>query len=91
MTINLSLRSVEESALLSAFKAGLILEQIEQCLLKHDNPVVACSFGKDSLVVLHLVLQIQPEITVVFNNTKCEFPDTLRLKRQPSGWTVGDL
>ena len=71
---------------------NLILEQtplrakqsnlIEQCLNKHENPVVACSFGKDSLVVLHMVLQIRPSVAVVFNNTKCEFPDTLRLKRQ---------
>jgi len=61
---------------------NLILEQIEQCLNKHENPVVACSFGKDSLVVLHMVLRIRPKIAVVFNNTKCEFPDTLRLKRQ---------
>ena len=58
--------------------SNLILEQIEPFLNKHENPVVA---GKDSIVVLHMVLQIRPSVAVVFNNTKCEFPDTLRLKR----------
>ena len=59
-----------------------MLKQLEHHLNKHENPVVACSFGKDSLVVLHMVLQIRPDIAVVFNNTKCEYPDTLRLKRR---------
>ena len=59
-----------------------MLKQLEHYLNKHENPVVACSFGKDSLVVLHQVLQIRPSVAVVFNNTKCEFPGTLRLKRR---------
>lgn len=57
-------------------------EIIKQALDKHDNPVVAVSFGKDSMVVLHMIRQIYPDIPVVFNNTKVEYPDTLRLKRQ---------
>ena len=37
---------------------------------------VSCSFGKDSIVVLHLVLQKDPEVPVVFNNTKVQYPET---------------
>lgn len=35
--------------------------------LEHvSNPYVACSFGKDSSVMLHLILQYKPDITVNF-------------------------
>ncbi len=45
-----------------------------------DHCVVACSFGKDSEVVLHLCLQEAPSINVVFCNTGIEFPDTLAFR-----------
>jgi len=63
-------------------KAVIATRRIEQYLLKHPNPVVACSFGKDSIVVLDLVRHLHSEIAVVFGNTRCEYPDTLKLKRQ---------
>lgn len=59
-----------------------IIKAIELNLNRHSNPVVSCSFGKDSLVILDMARQIYPEIPVIFNNTKVEFPDTLQLKRQ---------
>jgi len=55
---------------------------IEAALLTHTHPVVACSFGKDSMVLLHLVRQLHPSIEVVFNNTLIEFPETLRFARR---------
>ena len=67
----------------------MILQQIEKYMSQHSNPVVACSFGKDSLVVLHMVRQINPDIPVIFNNTLSEFPDTLLFKRQlQEKWTL---
>lgn len=49
-----------------------------------DHPVdrcaVACSFGKDSEAVLHLVLQHEPNIKVIFCNTGIEFPETLAFR-----------
>ena len=56
--------------------------EIANYLNKHQNPVVACSFGKDSLVVLDMVRRIQPDIPVVFNNTGVEYPDTLKLRNR---------
>ena len=39
---------------------------IKWALTKVDNPYVACSFGKDSAVMLHLVLQEMPQVPVIF-------------------------
>lgn len=39
---------------------------IKWALSQVKNPYVACSFGKDSSVMLHLVLQHRPDIAVVF-------------------------
>lgn len=59
-----------------------ILQNMEIYIKQHKNPVVACSFGKDSLVVLHLAWQVKKDIDVVFNNTLVEYPDTLAFKRK---------
>jgi len=39
---------------------------VKWALGKVKNPYVACSFGKDSAVMLHLVLQFNPDIDVRF-------------------------
>lgn len=41
-----------------------------------DKVAVACSFGKDSTVVLHLALQENPNVLVMFCNTGVEYPET---------------
>ncbi|RLG88010.1 MAG: hypothetical protein DRO15_03815 [Thermoprotei archaeon] len=41
------------------------------------KPIVSFSGGKDSLVVLHLVLQLGIEPTLLFNNTGIELPETI--------------
>jgi phosphoadenosine phosphosulfate reductase len=55
---------------------------VKKSLSEHDNPIVACSFGKDSMVVLHLVRQFKPDIKVIWNNTLIEYPDTYEFARQ---------
>lgn len=54
---------------------------IKKVLSNHKNPVVACSFGKNSMVVLHMVLQYRPEVLVMFNDTYVEYPDTYKFKK----------
>ena len=49
---------------------------IDNFLLLFRRCFVSCSFGKDSIVVLHLVRGIQPDIPVVFNNTGVDGPET---------------
>lgn len=54
------------------------LQLIEEQLKKHENPVVACSFGKDSLAVLHLVKRVADKLNkqfqVLWNNTGLSYP-----------------
>lgn len=46
-----------------------------------DGPLsLACSFGKDSVVMLHLVKRFIPDITIVFNNTGVEYQETMDLR-----------
>ncbi len=54
---------------------------IDFVLLQVKKPYVACSFGKDSIVMLHLILQHRPDIPVYsFSNMNFDFPDTHRLR-----------
>jgi len=45
-----------------------------------DGAAVSCSFGRDSTVVLHQAIQIEPRIKVIFCNTGIEHRETLELK-----------
>lgn len=42
---------------------------------------VACSFGKDSMVVLDMALKVNKDIKVLFHNTGVEFPETIEYAR----------
>lgn len=43
-----------------------------------DKCAVACSFGKDSMTILKLTLDVDPNIPVVWSDTKCEHPETYK-------------
>lgn len=52
-------------------------ELVETAIKTHgDKLAVSCSFGHCSVVALHMALQINPNIKVVFNNTGVEYPET---------------
>ena len=52
-------------------------EVIKQAIEKHgDKLAVSCSFGHCSAVVLHMAIQQNPNIKVVFNNTGVEYAET---------------
>ena len=54
---------------------------IEKAIKRHGEDIaVACSFGKDSMVILHMALKYDPNIKVIFENTKCQFPETYEFK-----------
>jgi len=56
---------------------------IENAVETHgDKLAVACSFGKDSLVILHLTRQYNPDVYVSFQNTLCQEVGVYRLKKQ---------
>jgi len=54
---------------------------IQEALSRSKRPCVAFSGGKNSLVVLHLVLQHKPDVIVNFNNTTNEYPETVKYVR----------
>lgn len=53
-----------------------LVDRIETHLDRHDG-YLAFSGGKDSLAVLHLALQAEPNLPVVFFDSGLEFPETL--------------
>lgn len=63
-----------------SFEAG---DLVRQAIKRHEDRVaVTCSFGKDSMVVLHMALKANPNIKVIFENTGVEFPETIEFKEQ---------
>ena len=58
-------------------------ELVKQAIERYgDNLAVACSFGKDSMAVLHMALKVNSDIKVIFENTGVEFPETIRFKEK---------
>lgn len=62
---------------------------IRKALKELDNPVVSWSGGKCSTTVLHLALQQDLEIKVIFNDTGVEFPETYAfIERLRDEWSL---
>lgn len=63
---------------------------VGQAIRRHgDRIAVACSFGKDSMAVLHMALRHDPNVKVLFENTGVEFPETIRFKnRMKAEWKL---
>jgi len=66
---------------------GTLLEKIEnstaiisEAVAKYPKIAVACSFGKDSMVVLHLALQVKPTIDVFCTLTPMKPRETFEYK-----------
>lgn len=55
-------------------------ELIQKEHSRHQKIAVACSFGKDSMVVLRLALDVNPDIPVFSVMTPFKFRETLRYK-----------
>ncbi len=50
---------------------------IDQAITKYPRIFAACSFGKDSRVIVDLVMQVNPKFNFVGIDTGYEFPETL--------------
>lgn len=57
-------------------KITLANEVLQTLFDATDKVAVAFSGGRDSLVALHLTMQIKPDVPVMFVNTSIEFPET---------------
>lgn len=51
---------------------------IEKAVNKYKNIAVACSFGKDSMVIVHLAKEVMPKIPVFYIATIYKPPETLK-------------
>lgn len=56
------------------------MELIKESLDKYSKIAVACSFGKDSVVILHLALSIKPDIPVFTVMTPFKPKETIEYK-----------
>ncbi len=62
------------------------LRILESALEKYAGKIaIACSFGKDSLTVLHMARQLNPQIPVLYVNTGLDFPETAAFKDRLGG------
>lgn len=67
-------------------KTEIVKARIEHAIRSYgDKIAVACSFGKDSIVVLDIARQIDPNILVVWSDTKVEHPLTYEYQREVTG------
>ena len=82
MNINSLLPKVKEEILKPFSEKFERTKQLIKLFSKVPNACVSCSFGKDSMAVLKLVLEENPNIPVIFNDTLIEFPETLKLKNR---------
>lgn len=58
------------------------MESLIKTALKEHKCAVACSFGKDSVLVLYMVRQFKPDVDVVFCNTGVELPETIEFMKE---------
>jgi phosphoadenosine phosphosulfate reductase len=78
--LNFLMRRIEEVN--SSFFYDFKVKQARE-IIKSANQIfgreiaIAVSGGKDSLVCLHIALEVNPDILVLYNNTTVEFPETL--------------
>ena len=55
---------------------------IKQTIDKYQKIALGCSFGKDSMVTLHLCLKIDPKIKVFSVLSNTEFPETYAFEKK---------
>lgn len=53
---------------------------IRYAIAKYREPIISCSFGKDSMVLLHLARQIKPDIKVFSVLSDSEFEKTYQFR-----------
>ncbi len=53
---------------------------IRECLNRYEKVAVACSFGKDSMVVVHLAIKIKPDIPIFTIMTPYKPKETFEYK-----------
>ena len=62
------------------------LNELENVIKKHDLVVVACSFGRDSMVVLDMASKVcskfDKPFKVIWNDTGVEYPEQYKFNKE---------
>lgn len=58
-------------------KVELSKRKIKQAVNTHDNLLISSSFGKDSVTLIHLVMETTKDFDIVFNKTGVQFQETI--------------
>lgn len=67
-------------------------EIITKALKKYKNVAVGFSGGADSEVLLHIALKLNPDIPVLFVDTRYEFPETIPfVEKIRNEWNISSL
>lgn len=61
-------------------KLKLTQQTIKDALSISEKPVIASSFGKDSMALIHLVHSVDDSVPIMFTETGVQFRETLRYK-----------
>lgn len=62
---------------------------ISKILKKHNNPVICWSGGKDSTVMLHMIINQKPNTPVIFVDSGVDFPETINyIKKMKKEWNL---
>ena len=63
-------------------KVANALKFVREQVAKYDRIAAVCSFGKDSMVMLHIVRQIEPDILVLWIKPPFLFKETIEFAHQ---------
>jgi len=66
-------------------KVDQALDLIRDALRAHERVAVACSFGKDSMVAVHLCRRVAPDIPVFCISTPFKPPETVAYRERIAG------
>jgi len=71
------------------YKINGAIKTINTALEQVANPYIACSWGKDSIVMLWLIRKIDKNIPVVYMNSNYSFPDNYEFRdRMLKEWNI---
>lgn len=63
-------------------KLELTMKTIKEALRDQDKPIIASSFGKDSIVLIHTIHRIDNTVPIVFTNTGVNFRETMHYMKE---------
>ena len=68
------------------------IRYIQNAIRKFKNPILACSYGKDSILTLWLARIIKKDIQVIFVNTGFETPDLYQFRKKiMEAWKIKEI